>query len=67
VHHNLVDALQYLPSLGLISLVRFSKFVYMHSPREPHLTAVRRIMCYLQGTLDHGLLLQRSSALDLIV
>jgi hypothetical protein len=39
----------------------------MHDPREPHLTAAKRILRYLQGTLDHDLLLRRASMSDLIV
>jgi hypothetical protein len=39
----------------------------MHDPREPHLTAMKRILCYLQGTPDYGLLLRRSSSSDLVV
>jgi hypothetical protein len=38
----------------------------MHDPREPHLTAMKRILRYLQGTLDYGLLLRRSSSSDLV-
>ena len=34
---------------------------------EPHLTAIKHILRYLQGTPDHDLLLQRSSSTDLIV
>lgn len=41
--------------------------LHMHDPREPHLTAMKRILRYLQGTPDHGLLLRRSSSTDLIV
>jgi hypothetical protein len=39
----------------------------MHDPREPHLTAMKSIMRYLQGTPDYGLLLRHSSGSDLIV
>jgi hypothetical protein len=39
----------------------------MHDPCECHLTAVKRILRYLQGTLDHGLLFRRISMSDLIV
>jgi hypothetical protein len=39
----------------------------MHDPREPHLTALKRILRYLRGTLDFGLLLRRSSATELRV
>jgi hypothetical protein len=41
--------------------------LHMHDPREPHLTAMKRIMRYLQGTPDYGLLPHRSSSSDLVV
>jgi hypothetical protein len=28
----------------------------MHTPREPHPTALKQILCYLRGSLDYGLL-----------
>ena len=39
----------------------------MHDPREPHLLALKRILRYLQVTLDLGLLLQPSASMDLVV
>jgi hypothetical protein len=39
----------------------------MHDPREPHLTTTKHILWYLQGTLDHGLLLHHASMSDPIV
>jgi hypothetical protein len=39
----------------------------MHDPQEPHLTAMKHILCYLQGTSDYDLLLCRSSGSDLVV
>jgi hypothetical protein len=30
--------------------------LHMHTPREPHLTALKRILRYLRGSLDYGLL-----------
>jgi hypothetical protein len=42
-------------------------YLHMHDPCEPHLTATKRILRYLQGTLDHGLLLRRASTSDLAV
>jgi hypothetical protein len=41
--------------------------LYMHDSREPHLTTVKCILRYLQGTSDYGLLLRRSSSFDLVV
>ena len=41
--------------------------LHMHDLWEPHLTAMKRILHYLQGTLDYGLLLRRSSCSDLII
>ncbi|GKG01937.1 ribonuclease H-like domain-containing protein, partial [Tanacetum coccineum] len=29
--------------------------LYMHDPREPHLNAMKRVLCYLRGTIDFGL------------
>jgi hypothetical protein len=39
----------------------------MHTPREPHLIAIRRILRYLRGSLDYGLLLRPSPTLELMV
>nr|GEW24220.1 hypothetical protein [Tanacetum cinerariifolium] len=41
-------------------------FLYMHDPREPHLAALKRILRYVQGTLDLGLHLYASSATSLV-
>jgi hypothetical protein len=41
--------------------------LHMHDPREPHLTAMKCILRYLQGTLDLGLLIRHTSTLDLVV
>jgi hypothetical protein len=39
----------------------------MHTPREPHLTALKRILRYLRGCLDYGLLLRPSLTSELVV
>jgi hypothetical protein len=41
--------------------------LHMHGSREPHLTVMKCIMHYLQGTPDYGLLLRRLSSSDLVV
>ncbi|GKC95224.1 ribonuclease H-like domain-containing protein [Tanacetum coccineum] len=40
--------------------------LYMHDPREPHLSALKRILRYIQDTLDYGLPLFSSSTTDLV-
>jgi hypothetical protein len=39
----------------------------MHTLREPHLTALKRILRYLRGLLDCGLVLRPSPMLELVV
>jgi hypothetical protein len=41
--------------------------LHMHDPREPHLTAMKRTLRYLRGTLDFGLLLQCSTSFEMKV
>jgi hypothetical protein len=41
--------------------------LHMHDPQEPHLMAMKRILCYLHGTPDFSLLLCRSFNSDLVV
>jgi hypothetical protein len=41
--------------------------LHMHTPREPHLTALKRILRYLHGSLDYGLLLRSSPMSELVV
>ncbi|GJT06025.1 ribonuclease H-like domain-containing protein [Tanacetum coccineum] len=39
--------------------------LYMHDPRKPHLAALKRILRYVHGTLDHGLRLHVSTTTQL--
>jgi hypothetical protein len=39
----------------------------MHDQRKPHLTAMKRTLRYLRGTLDYGLLLRHSASSELTV
>ncbi|GKF16644.1 ribonuclease H-like domain-containing protein, partial [Tanacetum coccineum] len=39
--------------------------LYMHDPRDPHFIALKRILRYVRGTIDHGLQLHVSSTSQL--
>jgi hypothetical protein len=39
----------------------------MHSPTDRDLHLVKRILCYIKGTLNHGFLLSRSASSDLVI
>jgi hypothetical protein len=41
--------------------------LYMHDPQESHLIAIKRTLCYLQETLDYGLLMRCSASSELTV
>ncbi|GKA10331.1 ribonuclease H-like domain-containing protein [Tanacetum coccineum] len=66
LYRNLAGALQYLfftrPDL---SYAIQQVCLYMHDPRDPHFTALKRILCYVRGTLDYGLQLHVSSTTQL--
>ncbi|GJU86197.1 ribonuclease H-like domain-containing protein [Tanacetum coccineum] len=40
--------------------------LYMHDPREPHFSTLKRILRYVRGTLDYGLQLFSASTTDLV-
>lgn len=64
---SLVGALQYLTlTRPDISYVVQQACLFMHSPREPHLNLVKRILRYVHGTIAFGLLLLRLSSRDLV-
>eukprot|EP00261_Vitis_vinifera_P039164 XP_019080407.1 PREDICTED: uncharacterized protein LOC109123862 [Vitis vinifera] len=66
-YRSTVGALQYVtitrPELSF-SVNKVCQF--MQNPTEEHWKVVKRILRYLQGTLQHGLHLKKSSNLDLI-
>jgi hypothetical protein len=71
------DASQFRSIAGALQYLTFTRpdiayamqqiCLHMHDPREPHLTAMKRILRYLRGTPDFGLLLRRSFSSDLVV
>jgi hypothetical protein len=65
---SLAGALQYLTfSRPDISYAVQQICLHMHDPREPHLSALKRILRYLRGTLHMGLLIRPSAQQDLVV
>ncbi|GJY34362.1 ribonuclease H-like domain-containing protein [Tanacetum coccineum] len=59
---SLAGALQYLTfTRPDLSYAVQQICLYMHDPREPHYTALKRILRYVRGTLDHGLQLRSTS------
>jgi hypothetical protein len=67
-YHSLPETLQYLTfTRPDIAYVVQQVCLHIHDPHEPHLTATKRILWYLQGTLNLGWLLHYASSPDLIV
>jgi hypothetical protein len=67
-YRSLAGALQYLTfARSDTSYAVQQVCLHMHDPREPHLAALKRLLRYLQGTVDYGLLLHRSTSSDLVV
>ncbi|GJR98902.1 ribonuclease H-like domain-containing protein [Tanacetum coccineum] len=67
LYRSLAGSLQYLTfTRPDISYVVQKVCLYMHDHREPHFSALKRILRYVRGTLDYGLKLFSSSTTDLV-
>ncbi|KAJ9551570.1 hypothetical protein OSB04_015615 [Centaurea solstitialis] len=67
LYRRLAGALQYLTfSRPDIAYAVQQICLFMHAPREAHLIALKRILRYIRGTLDYGLLLLASPTTGLI-
>ncbi|GJU80987.1 ribonuclease H-like domain-containing protein [Tanacetum coccineum] len=56
LYRSLAGGLQYLTFTRTdISYAVQQICLFMHDPREPHLAALKRILCYVKGTLEYGL------------
>ncbi|GKC30146.1 ribonuclease H-like domain-containing protein [Tanacetum coccineum] len=67
LYRSLLGALQYLTfTRSDISYVVQHVCLFMHDPREPHFSALKRILRYVRGTLDYGLQLYSSSTSFLV-
>ncbi|XP_026400400.1 uncharacterized protein LOC113296305 [Papaver somniferum] len=61
LYRSLAGSLQYLTfTRPDISYVVQQVCLFMHDPREAHMQSIKRILRYLQGTLDHCLFLSAS-------
>ncbi|KAK1610616.1 hypothetical protein QYE76_034289 [Lolium multiflorum] len=62
-YRSLVGGLQYLTvTRPDLSFVVNKVCQYLHEPRTPHMTAVKRILRYVRFTIDSGLLFRSSSS-----
>lgn len=67
LYHSFAGGLQYLTfTRPDISYAVQQVCLHMHDPREPHVSALRRVLCYVRGTLDFGLQLYASSTSSLV-
>ncbi|GJV19798.1 ribonuclease H-like domain-containing protein [Tanacetum coccineum] len=67
LYRSLAGSLQYLTfTRPDISYVVQQVCLHMHDPREPHFSALKRILRYVQGTLHYGLQLFSSSITYLV-
>ena len=62
-YRSLVGCLQYLTfTRPDISYSVKTVCQFLHNPTEEHLTAVRRILRYVKGTINHGILFRKQSS-----
>jgi hypothetical protein len=67
-YRSLAGALQYLTSTRQDLTYDVQQIcLHMHDPLESHLTALKRLLQYVRGTVDFGLVLHRSSPAELVV
>ncbi|GJR24828.1 ribonuclease H-like domain-containing protein [Tanacetum coccineum] len=67
LYRSLAGGLQYLTfTRPDLSYAVQQVCLYMHDPREPHFAALKRILRYVQGTLELGLQLYASTTTSLV-
>ena len=67
-YQSLAGALQYLTfTRPDLTYAVQQVCLHMHDPRESHLAALKRLLRYVRGTVDLGLVLHRSSSAELVV
>ena len=67
-YQSLAGALQYLTfTRPDLTYAVQQVCLHMHDPWESHLAALKRLLRYVRGTVDLGLVLHRSSSAELVV
>jgi len=67
-YRSLAGALQYLTfTRPDLTYAVQQIYLHMHDPRESHLAALKRLLRYVRGTVDLGLVLHLSSSAELVV
>ena len=67
-YRSLAGALQYLTfTRPNLTYAVQQVCLHMHDPRESHLTALKRLLLYVRGTIGFGLILHRSPTSELVV
>lgn len=67
LYRSLAGALQYLTFTRLdISYVVQQICLFMHDPRDPHFAFLKRIIRYLQGTIDYGIRIGKNNTHSLV-
>ena len=67
-YRSLAGALQYLTFTRPDLTYAVQQIcLHMHDPRESHLAALKRLLRYVRGTVDYGLVLHRSPSAELVV
>ena len=67
-YRSLAGALQYLTfTRPDLTYAVQQVCLHMHDPRESHLSALKRRLCYVRGTVNLGQVLHRSSSTELVV
>lgn len=67
LYRSLAGALQYLTfTRPDLSYAVQQVCLFMHEPRDPHFAFMKRIIRYLQGTIDYGIKIIRSNSHDLV-
>lgn len=66
-YRSIVGALQYVVITRLDITFAVNKVCqFMHRPLDHHFKAVKRIIWYLQGTIDYGIHFTKASTLDMV-